>query len=356
MFGPSRLRASRILVDRTGLPGPRTWSNQTVPEGKSDYPVTDITWYEADAYATFRGKRLPTVFQWEKAARNGFVPSAGVSAMPWGVFYPGDPLTGRANFGTAALPTTGGEFGMSTFGAYNMAGNVAEWTANDSSGGFLATGGAWGDPTYTFSMFGGRPPSFSSEKLGFRCARTAGASTGDQGGLRIELDQEVPQYTASSPQVFATLAAAYRYEKTPLEARVEQTVETPEWKRERITFAGANGARAIAYLYLPHHAPRPLQVIHLLPAGDVAYGFRSLSEAMDANPINFTPHIRAPKLVVQGRYDEDTPVRTATEPFFKLLSEPKQIIFYDGGHVPSVEVAMSTTSGWLDQQLGRVVR
>ena len=75
-----------------------------------------------------------------------------------------------------------------------------------------------------------------------------------------------------------------------------------------------------------------------------------------ANPINFTPHIRAPKLVVQGRYDEDTPVRTATEPFFKLLSEPKQMIFYDGGHVPSVEVAMSTTSGWLDQQLGRVVR
>ena len=65
--------------------------------------------------------------------------------------------------------------------------------------------------------------------------------------------------------MFSTLAAAYRYEKTPLEARVEQTTETPEWKREKITFAGANGARAIAYLYLPHHAPRPLQVIHLLP-------------------------------------------------------------------------------------------
>ena len=385
--------------------------------------------------------------------------------MPF--FYPGDPLAGRANFGTAPLPTTSAEFGMSAFGAYNMAGNVAEWTANDSSEGFLATGGAWGDPTYTFALFGGRPPSFSSEKLGFRCARTAGASTGDQGGLRIELDQEVPQYTASSPQVFSTLASAYRYEKTPLEARLEQTIETPEWKRARITFNGANGARAIAYLYLPHHAPRPLQVIHYLPAGDVASGFRSLSESMDdrmapyvragratfgvvlegyierlrpegfvapavttveftelivsrvtdlrrgldyletrtdidmtrvaayapsagsllgmvlgaletryrafvfvgagipasyrqitaaANPITFTPHIRAPKLVVQGRYDEDTPVRTANEPFFRLLSEPKQMIFYDGGHVPSVEVAMSTTSGWLDQQLGRVVR
>ena len=74
------------------------------------------------------------------------------------------------------------------------------------------------------------------------------------------------------------------------------------------------------------------------------------------NPITFTPHIRAPKLIVQGRYDEDTPLRTATEPFFKLLSEPKSLTLYDGGHVPSVEVAMRATSGWLDEQLGRVAR
>ncbi len=32
------------------------------------------------------------------------------------------------------------------------------------------------------------------------------------------------------------------------------------------------------------------------------------------------------------------------------------MILYDGGHVPSLEGAMSTTSGWLDQQLGRVAR
>ena len=86
--------------------------------------------------------------------------------MPWGVFYPGDPLEGRANFGTGALPTTSAEFGMSAFGAYNMAGNVAEWTSNDSSDGFLATGGAWGDPTYTFSQFGGRPGFFSFREAG----------------------------------------------------------------------------------------------------------------------------------------------------------------------------------------------
>ncbi len=169
------------------------------PDGRADHPVTDVTWYEAAAYAAFRGKQLATIFQWEKAARNGYTPPAGVAAMPWGAFYPGDPLKDRANFGTGTLPTTSAEFGMSAFGAYNMAGNVAEWTSNDSSDGFLATGGAWGDPTYTFSQFGGRPGFFSSEKLGFRCARPATESPGDQGGLRIELDQEVPQYAAPSP-------------------------------------------------------------------------------------------------------------------------------------------------------------
>lgn len=63
--------AMNLMVDRTGLPGRRSWSNQNFPDGKGEHPVTDVTWYEAEAYAAFRGKQLPTVFQWEKAARNG---------------------------------------------------------------------------------------------------------------------------------------------------------------------------------------------------------------------------------------------------------------------------------------------
>ncbi len=460
--------AMRLFVDRTGLSAPRTWSNQSVPDGKADHPVTDVTWYEADAYAAFRGMRLPSIFQWEKAARDGFTPQAGVAGMPWGPFHPGDPLDNRANFAAAALPTTSNEFGMSVYGAYNMAGNVAEWTANDSSEGFLATGGAWGDPTYTFAQFGGRPGFFSSDKLGFRCVRDASQTSGDQGRFKLEMAREVPQYTRSTPAELATLAAAYRYDTTaPLEARIEETIDTPEWRREKITFAGANGARAIAYLYLPNNAPRPLQVIQYLPAGDVDGGFRSLPASLEdrvgpfvragraafgvvlegyierlrppsyvrpsattvefadqvigrvtdlrrgldyletrsdvdrtkiaalapsagsllgmivgavepryrtfafvgaglpasyrpivaaANPINFVPHIAVPKLIVQGRYDEDTPLRTAAEPFFALLPEPKKMVLYDGGHVPPLDVLMAAASGWLDETMGRVIR
>ncbi len=459
--------AMKIFVDRTGLQGPREWSNQSVPEGRADHPVTDVTWYEAAAYADFRGKRLPTVYQWEKGARNGVLGAAGVTIMPWGVFYPGDLLAHRANFGGGPLPVTSSEFGMSTFGAYNMAGNVAEWTLNDSSEGFIATGGAWNDPTYTFAQYGGRPGFFSSSKLGFRLVRPADDTAGDQGGARIEITQEIPEYAPSTAARFNTLAATYRYEKTALDARIEETIDTPEWKREKITFTGADGERAIAYLYLPNHVARPLQVLHYVPAGDVDSGFRSITGAMDdrmapfvksgraafgvvlkgyierlapegtvvpggttveyaersvsritdlrrgldyletrpdldparvaffgpsagaqiglvlaavepryravvmigaglpigwvpviaeANPINFASHIRAPKLIVQGRYDEDTALRTAAEPLFRLMVEPKRMVLYDGGHVPTNDVLMSATSGWLDEVMGSVRR
>ncbi len=74
------------------------------------------------------------------------------------------------------------------------------------------------------------------------------------------------------------------------------------------------------------------------------------------NPINFASHILAPKLIVQGRYDEDTPLRTAAEPLIKLLPEPKRLVLYDGGHVPPLEIMMKISSAWLDDTLGRVVR
>jgi pimeloyl-ACP methyl ester carboxylesterase len=76
----------------------------------------------------------------------------------------------------------------------------------------------------------------------------------------------------------------------------------------------------------------------------------------EANPIYFASHIAAPKLIVQGRFDEDTPLRTASEPLFKLLIEPKRLFVYEGGHVPTVELSVSATQPWLDEHLGPVRR
>ena len=75
-----------------------------------------------------------------------------------------------------------------------------------------------------------------------------------------------------------------------------------------------------------------------------------------AEPANFAPHIRAPKLIVQGTYDEDTPLRTAADPLFNLMTQPKKRQLFDGGHVPTVDVLLKLTAGWLDETLGPVKR
>ena len=49
------------FADRTGRPGPSTWELGDYPDGQDDYPVAGVSWYEAAAYAEFKGDALPTV-------------------------------------------------------------------------------------------------------------------------------------------------------------------------------------------------------------------------------------------------------------------------------------------------------
>lgn len=100
---------------------PLYWS-----EGKEweDHPVYGVSWYEAEAYANFRGKRLPTEAEWEKAARwQG-------SPYPWGEAAPN---ADHGNFDTRVgqtTPVNAYPAGKSPFGCYDLLGNVWEWTAS----------------------------------------------------------------------------------------------------------------------------------------------------------------------------------------------------------------------------------
>jgi formylglycine-generating enzyme required for sulfatase activity/pimeloyl-ACP methyl ester carboxylesterase len=305
----SWLEAMRELTDHTGLPGPRGWSNQAFQEGKGDHPVTGITWHEAAAYAVFRGKSLPTVFQWEKAARiSGF--SAFGIMMPWGLLR-GTPDQ-RANFNSSGtVPVGSFEFGMSPFGSYNMAGNVSEWCLNETSGGFITRGGSWGDLPYQFGDYGTYSGFYSSDRLGFRCATKTSGAMGDQGAFRIELMNEVPTYTPAPEAQVKTWLAYYRYDKAPLEAQVIDVQETDEWRREKITYLGAGGERVPAYLYLPKHFPRPLQVIHFVPAGDVFARSRSLPQSIEYHGGGPAPLVRSGRavfsVVPKGAIERDRP-------------------------------------------------
>ncbi|MEU3557992.1 ergothioneine biosynthesis protein EgtB [Streptomyces fragilis] len=118
-----------------------------------DEPVVHVSWYEADAYARWAGRRLPTEAEWEKAARHD--PATGRSRRyPWG---DEDPSEERANLGQRHLrPAPAGSYpaGRSPLGVGQLIGDVWEWTAND----FLPYPGfsAFPYPEYSEVFFGSK--------------------------------------------------------------------------------------------------------------------------------------------------------------------------------------------------------
>ena len=114
-------------------------------------PVLHVSWYEADAYAAWAGRRLPTEAEWEKAAR--YDPATGRSrSFPWGDEDPGPE---RANLGQRHLrPAPAGSYplGAAPSGARQLIGDVWEWTASD----FLPYPGftAWPYKEYSEVFFG----------------------------------------------------------------------------------------------------------------------------------------------------------------------------------------------------------
>ncbi|HEY8983258.1 MAG TPA: ergothioneine biosynthesis protein EgtB [Streptomyces sp.] len=95
-----------------------------------DEPVVHVSWYEADAYARWAGRRLPTEAEWEKAARHD--PASGRSMRyPWG---DANPSPEHANLGQRHLrPAPAGSYpeGESPLGIRQLIGDVWEWTASD---------------------------------------------------------------------------------------------------------------------------------------------------------------------------------------------------------------------------------
>jgi serine/threonine protein kinase/dienelactone hydrolase len=273
-------KAMAEFLDQTERPGPSTWQAGDYPRGLDDQPVSGISWYEAAAYAEFVGKTLPTGHHWGMA-RGEYTPLIRWPQLGgYAVFAPFSNFKGEGPAPVGSLP------GITSFGAYDMAGNVREWCWNEAQKGRLIRGGAWNDNTYMFDNWSQAPPFDRSSKNGFRCALYLNPENIPESAFKIGKTDvgyfgESRDFYKGKPvedSIFDVYKEQFSYDKTDLNARVESRDESAEnWIQEKITFDAAyGGERIIAHLFLPKNAAPPYQTVIYFPGS--ASIFQSSSE------------------------------------------------------------------------------
>ncbi len=122
-------------------PDPTSWDD--TKWNKPNQPIVGVSYHEAEAYAKWIGKRLPSEQEWEKAARG-----EGGRQYPWGEEFDLNKCNSKETGIGHTMPVSQYPNGVSPYGCHDMAGNVWEWCANrhdkQKNDSRVIRGGSWG--------------------------------------------------------------------------------------------------------------------------------------------------------------------------------------------------------------------
>lgn len=171
------------------LPPPH-WVGGEIPAGKEHHPVTNVSWDSARQFCQWADVRLPSEAEWEKAARGES--AGGARVYPWGNEMPPMPC---ANYGRdvkthSTTPVEQFSLGASSYGVFDMAGNVWEWTSSvlaeypycaddgredlESRAHRVLRGGSFYSPSASYIRCASRSSSYPQRQrdhIGFRVAK-----------------------------------------------------------------------------------------------------------------------------------------------------------------------------------------
>jgi len=254
------------FIDNTGRQGPSTWSIGKYEIGEENFPVLGISWFEALAYCEFKGKTLPNIYQWDKAA--GMASSNYI--IPGSNILKNNPVDVRSS-------TSVGYYGLK-----NMAGNAREWIYNTSGNkDKFILGGGYSDEIYLFNWVQSADPFDRSNLNGCRCAKILNneIQMGYEPILRPTKD--LFSLKPVDDKTFNIYKSQYEYDKFDLNAKViASKINNTGLRVERIEFDSFDNQKMQALIYLPTNGNPPYKAILHYP-GSGTINTRSSERVMN---------------------------------------------------------------------------
>jgi len=270
-------QAQEIMIDSTGMTGPAGWEVGTYLQGTENKPVTGISWYEALAYARYKGNILPPMYHWAKAA---FPPDEIISPIS-------PKLLKTSNFSRERIEDIGQ--GEGAYGTFDMAGNAKEWVWNIFGGRGLTLGGAFDEPTYLASQTSPQPRMDRSLKNGFRTARLINPRDLNPFGDPIETQapKDLSFYKPMSDEVFKVYSRSFEVDSSKPKSKVIYVDDShPIWIKERISIeVGYNQEMMDMLIFKPKNSFGPSSPVVIHPGSNY---YSTPPEIDDINPGEFS--------------------------------------------------------------------